>query len=163
MAKTKVVSIKELKENFCLETLKRDFLDFDCAKNSFDNYLKTHKQEDLRRLVDSVRIECNSYFDNFVCTYDMWSLGFGYGDYSPHLTYKIYTVNNNHLNTRDYISAFLNEENGIYTFRCEQFNAIIHNEKEVKQHNHDMEVGRFMLQCCADLLNNLLQQQGVEK
>ncbi|MCR0200980.1 hypothetical protein MKC79_09685 [[Clostridium] innocuum] len=162
MAKKKVVSFKELKENFCLETLKRDFLDFDCAKNNFDNYLKTHKQGDLRQLVNSVKIKCNSYFEGYICTNDMWNLDFDYASYSLHLTYKIYTVINNHLNTKDYISAFLNEENGIYILECHQFNAMTHNEKEAKQLNHDMEVGRFMLQCCVDLLNNLLQEQEVK-
>ena len=40
MAKQKVISFEELKENFCLETTKQRFLDFKPAKNNLDNYFK---------------------------------------------------------------------------------------------------------------------------
>lgn len=59
--------------------------------------------------------------------------------------------------------AYLEEKNGIYDFEYSMFNATVTNQKKVKQLKDDMEVGRFMLQCCADLLNNLLQEQEVEK
>lgn len=63
MAKQKVISFEELKENFCLETTKQRFLDFKPAKNNLDNYLKTRKEVDLQQLVGSVLIQCKSYFE----------------------------------------------------------------------------------------------------
>lgn len=162
MVKEKVISIKELKENFCLETLKRDFLSFDCAKNNLDNYLDTRQEVDLQQLVGSILIQCKSYFEKNVCTNDIWNLDTFFSIGLSRITYSIYIMENNHLYMKDYILAYLKKKNDIYNFEYSMFNATNHNEKEAKQLNHDMEVGRFMLQCCADLLNNLLQEQEVK-
>ena len=74
MTKQKVISFEELKENFCLETTKQRFLDFEPAKNNLNNYLKTRKEVDLQQLVGSVLIQCKSYFEKNVCTNNIWNL-----------------------------------------------------------------------------------------
>lgn len=160
MIKQKVISFEELKENFCLETMKQKFLDFGLAKNNLDNYLKSREERDLRHLFYSVMILCDSYFKKNVCTYDMWNVKSElYGDsLSLCLVYTIYTMNNNNLRKEDNIVAYLEQENGIYLF---DFNEYIFCKERKIQRMHDMEVGRFMLQCYADLLNGLLQE--VEK
>ncbi len=162
MIKQKVISIEELKENFSLETTKQRFLDFKPAKNNLDNYLKTRKEVDLQELVGSVMIQCKSYFENFVCTNDMWNIDISFFCGLLRITYTIYIMENNHLYMKDYMFAYLEEKNGIYDFEYSMFNATVTNKKKAKQLKDDMEVGRFMLQCCADLLNDLLQGQEVE-
>ena len=163
MAKQKVISFEELKENFCLETTKQRFLDFEPAKNNLNNYLKTRKEVDLQQLVGSVLIQCKSYFEKNVCTNNIWNLDTFFSIGLLRITYAIYIMENNHLYRKDYMFAYLEEKNGIYDFEYSMFNATVTNQKKVKQLKDDMEVGRFMLQCCADLLNNLLQEQEVEK
>lgn len=162
MAKQKVISFEELKENFCLETTKQRFLDFEPAKNNLNNYLKTRKEVDLQQLVGSVLIQCKSYFKKNVCTNDMWNIDISYSCGLMRITYTIYIMENNHLSEKAYMFAYLEEKNGIYDFEYSMFNATFTNKKKAKQLKGDMEVGRFMLQCCADLLNNLLQKQEVK-
>lgn len=163
MTKQKVVSLEELKENFSLEITKQRFLDFKPAKDNLNNYLKTRKEVDLQNLVGSVMIQCKSYFENFVCTNDMWNIDISFFCGLLRITYTIYIMENNHLDTKDYIFAYLEEKNDIYDFECSMYNATVTDQKKAKQLKNDMEVGRFMLQCCTDLLNDLLQEQGVEK
>lgn len=161
MTKQKVVSLEELKGNFCLETTKQKFLDFKPAKDNLDNYLETRKEIELQLLVGSVLIQCKSYFEDIVCTNDIWCLDTFFSFGLLQINYTIYIMENNHLDRKDYILAYLEKKNGIYDFECNMFNATVTDQKKAKQLKNDMEVGRFMLQCCADLLNNLLQ--GVEK
>ena len=159
MTKQKVVSIEELKENFCLDTMKQKFLDFKLSKNNLDNYLKSREERDLRYLLYSAMVQCNSYFKKNVCTNDIWDVKSElYGDFdllSLELEFSIYTMNNNNLRKEDYVIAYLEQENGIYYFDIHEYTFC---DERKKQRMHDMEVGRFMLQCYADLLNDLLQE-----
>lgn len=153
-------SVEELKNNFCFEDFKQEVLN-DYLKKTLDRYVNMKNRNRLLNLVEIIGIRCATYFQNSISTYDIWSLDSGDDERSIHLEYNLYTLRNNHLRFKNYILAFLEEENGIFTFEYDELNNTVCNEKEEKQLNHDMEVGRFMLQCCADLLNDLLQ--GVEK
>ena len=79
-----------------------------------------------------------------------------YGESSFCLVYTIYT-NNNNLDKKDSIVAYLEHEDGTYFLDFNEYETTVCKERK-RQHKHDMEVGRFILQCYVDLLNNLLQE-----
>lgn len=62
MEKQEVISIEELKQGFCSETMKQGFLWSAHSKNQLDDYLKTRKERDLLYLVYSLMNRCNLYF-----------------------------------------------------------------------------------------------------
>lgn len=158
MKKQKVISVKELKENFCLETIKQDFLGFEPARDNLDNYLKTRKEYDFRYLVNSVMIQCDFYFKEIVCTNDMWKVDSRLSSKSSLcLEYGIYTVNNNKLRKENFIITYLQQEDGIYFLELNEY-LMTAGKARKRQSDHDMEVGRFILQCYVDLLNEVLQE-----
>ena len=62
MEKQEVISIEELKQGFCSETMKQGFLWSGHSKNQLDDYLKTRKERDLLYLVYSLMNRCDLYF-----------------------------------------------------------------------------------------------------
>ena len=158
MEKQEVISIEELKQGFCSETMKQGFLWSGHSKNQLDDYLKTRKERDLLYLVYSLMNRCDLYFKKMVCTYDMWIVNTRlYGESSFCLVYTIYTMNNNHLDKKDSIVAYLEHEDGTYVLDFKEYKMTVCEERK-RQRDHDMEVGRFILQCYVDLLNDLLQE-----
>ena len=156
--KIKVISIEELKQGICLETMKQKFLWSDFSRNQLGGYLKSRKECDLLYLVYSVMNRCNLYFKKIVCTYDLWIVDTNlYGESSFCLVYTINTNNNNNLDKRDSIVAYLEHEDGTYFLDFNEYETTVCKERK-RQRNHDMEVGRFILQCYVDLLNELLQE-----
>lgn len=101
---------------------------------------------------------CDLYFKKMVCTYDMWIVNTRlYGESSFCLVYTIYTMNNNHLDKKDSIVAYLEHEDDTYVLDFKEYKMTVCEERK-RQRDHDMEVGRFILQCYVDLLNDLLQE-----
>lgn len=161
MEKQKVISIEDLKEDFFLETMKQEFLWSGSSKNQLDHYLKTRKECDLLYLVYSIMNQCNLYFKKIVCTYDMWIVDTRlYGESSFCLVYKIYTMNNNNLDKIASIVAYLEQEDGTYFIDFNEYKTTVCKDRK-RQRNHDMEVGRFILQCYVDLLNDLLPEAEI--
>lgn len=153
----KVVSIKKLKEDYCLESMVRYFLK--SHSDVLDGYLMTGKKSDLGEILFYVQLLLDAYYFNHnVCTYDIWHIDYQYYNKLPRLTYTVYNVFNNHLNIESWIRASLHydEENDIYTFKYHSIDSCCYDNKREKQVKHDIEVGKFMLQCCIDLLNELL-------
>ena len=90
MEKQEVISIEELKQGFCSETMKQGFLWSGYSKNQLDDYLKTRKERDLLYLVYSLMNRCDLYFKKMVCTYDMWIVNTRlYGESSFCLVYTL--------------------------------------------------------------------------
>ena len=66
-------------------------------------------------------------------------------------------MNNNHLDKKDSIVAYLEHEDDTYVLDFKEYKMTVCEERK-RQRDHDMEVGRFILQCYVDLLNDLLQE-----
>ena len=112
----------------------------------------------IRDSVYSLMNRCDLYFKKMVCTYDMWIVNTRlYGESSFCLVYTIYTMNNNHLDKKDSIVAYLEHEDDTYVLDFKEYKMTVCEERK-RQRDHDMEVGRFILQCYVDLLNDLLQE-----
>lgn len=154
----KVVSIKKLKEDLHLERMVQYFLKR--YSDDLDEYVYTRKKSDLGKLLYDVQLVlCCYHFNDYVCTNDIWQIDYHYYNKSPRLTYTVYYVFDNHLCTKSWIRAILHydKENDIYTFKYDSFEPCGYDIEDEKRSKHDLEVGKFMLQCCLDLLNDLLR------
>lgn len=162
MIKENVMSVEELKNNFNFEDFKQEALK-GYLKNNLDRYLDMQSDYRLLALVESIVLRCTLYFEDIISTYNMWSLDLSDNEKAIRLKYNLYISRNKHLDVVAYNLSFLREENGVYTFEFNEYNVPLFDEEKEMEQKHDMEVGRFMLHCCVDLLNNLLQEQEVEK